>query len=196
MTSTQLSRGPDEWFYPIHHEAAPTFLPHRCPFPVGTLRSAPESSLTDPGETKRPQATPNSPPLLSAHRPGISETISWLDWWLSTPRHRPTSRGSSHRDRKPSPSSAARQSQPWLTYSSPAGTPLLTEVRSTVPAEELSLLRHSPLPPAAAIFPRYTPGYGTQQGSCSLQRCPHPQGPAPSPYPEATSTGQQQGQLR
>ena len=30
---------------------------------------------------------------------------------------------------------------------------LLAEVRYTVPAEELSLLRHSPMPPSAEIFP-------------------------------------------
>ena len=60
---------------------------------------------------------------------GIGETISWLDWWLSTvsgfrdalhPSAKANFEKSSHRDRKPSPSLAARQFQPWLTCSSPA----------------------------------------------------------------------------
>ena len=62
---------------------------------------------------------------------GISETISWLDWWLSTVSGfrealHPSAQANFERilssGQKPSPSTAAKQSQCWPTCSSPAGT--------------------------------------------------------------------------
>ena len=53
---------------------------------MGTLHSAPEPSLTDQGETKRRPIHLSYSVLtgLESALAGIGETISLLDWWLST----------------------------------------------------------------------------------------------------------------
>ena len=92
----------------------------------------------------------------------IGETTSWLDWWLSTVSGfsealHPSAQANFERI-------LSSGSKAIVFVGSQAGPALanlllsrsdslLAEVRYTVPAEELSLLRHSPLPPAAAIFP-------------------------------------------
>ena len=93
---------------------------------------------------------------------GIGETISWLDWWLSTVSGfrealYPSAQANFERILSSGLKALAfvgSQAVPALAnLLLSRQDSLLTEVRSTVLAEELSLLRHSPLPPAAAIFP-------------------------------------------
>ena len=92
----------------------------------------------------------------------IGETISWLDWWLCTVSAfrealHPSARANFERILSSGSKALAfvgSQAVPALTnLLLSRRDSLLAEVRSTVPAEELSLLRHSPLPPAVAIFP-------------------------------------------
>ena len=93
---------------------------------------------------------------------GIDETISWLDWWLSTVSG---FREALYPSVQANFESILSSGSKALAFVGSQAVPalanlllsrqdsLLAEVRSTVPAEELSFLRHSPLPPAAAIFP-------------------------------------------
>ena len=92
---------------------------------------------------------------------GIGEIISWLDWWLSTMSgFREALHPSAQTNFKRILSSGSKAPAFVGSQAVPAlanlllsrRDSLLAEVRSTVPTEELSLLRHSPLPPAAAIF--------------------------------------------
>ena len=92
----------------------------------------------------------------------IGETASWLDWWLSTVSGfsealQPSAQPNFERLLASGSKAIAfvgSQAVPALTnLLLSRRDALLAEVRYTVPAEELSLLRHSPLPPAAAIFP-------------------------------------------
>ena len=93
---------------------------------------------------------------------GTGETISWLDWWLSTVSgFREALHPSTQANLERILSSGSKALAFVGSQAVPALANLLlsrrdsflAEVRSTVPTEELSLLRHSPLPPAAAIFP-------------------------------------------
>ena len=93
---------------------------------------------------------------------GIGETISWLDWWLSTVSGfcealHPSAQANFVRILSSGPKGLAfvgSQAVPALAnLLLSRRDSLLSEVRSTVLAEELSLLRRSPLQPAAAIFP-------------------------------------------
>ena len=93
---------------------------------------------------------------------GIGETISWLDWWLSTVSGfsealHPSAQANFERilsSGSKAISFVGSQAIPALANLLLSRRDLLlAEVRYTVPTEELSLLRHSPLPPAAAIFP-------------------------------------------
>ena len=93
---------------------------------------------------------------------GIGETISWLDWWLSTI-------SGFRKALHPSAQTNFERIISWgskaLAFVGSQAVPalanlllsrrdsLLAEVRSTVLAEGLSLLQHSPLPPASAVFP-------------------------------------------
>ena len=93
---------------------------------------------------------------------GIGETISCLDWWLSTVSG---FREALHPSAQANFERILSSGSKALAFVGSQAVPalanlllsrrdsLLTEVRSTVPIEELSLLRHSPLPPTAAIFP-------------------------------------------
>ena len=88
---------------------------------------------------------------------GIGETISWLDWWLSTVSGfsealRPSAQANFERILL-SGSKAIAFVPALANLLLSRRDSLLAEVRYTVPTEELSLLRHSPLPPAAVIFP-------------------------------------------
>ena len=129
---------------------------------------------------------------------GIGETISWLDWWLSTISvFREALHPSAQADFERILSSGSKV----LAFVGSQAVPalanlllsrrdsLLAEVQSTVPAEELSLLRHSPLPPAAAIFPTTLLDTALNKARAA------PPPPPPPQYSEATSTGQQQVQL-
>ena len=136
-------------FIPFPMKRHRRFLPHRRHFSFGTLHSVPEPRLTDPGEIKWPQATSDSPPLLSAHWPGIGETISWLDWWLSTVSG---FREALHPSAQANFERILSSGSKALAFVGSQAVPalanlllshrdsLLAEVRSTVPAEELSLL--------------------------------------------------------
>ena len=93
---------------------------------------------------------------------GIGETISWLDWWLSTVSgFREALYSSAQANFEMILSSGSKALSFVGSQTVPAlanlllsrRDSLLAEVRSTVPAEELSLLRHSPLPASAAIIP-------------------------------------------
>ena len=93
---------------------------------------------------------------------GIGDTISWLDWWLSTfsgfrEALNPSVQANFERIFSSGSKALAfvgSQAVPALAnLLLSRRDSLLAEVRSTVPTEELSFLRHSPLPPAAAIFP-------------------------------------------
>ena len=93
---------------------------------------------------------------------GIGETISWLDWWLSTVSG---FREALHPSAQANFERILSSGLKALAFVGSQAVPalanlllshrdsLLAEVRSTVPAEELYLLQHSPLPPASAIFP-------------------------------------------
>ena len=93
---------------------------------------------------------------------GMCEVASWLDWWLST--------CGGYRDLLPVESRAdferlMMSGSRALEFLASQGCTalgnlvlsrrdaLLTDVRSTVPAEEVARLRYSPLPLSASIFP-------------------------------------------
>ena len=139
---------------------------------------------------------------------GIGETISWLDWWLSTvsgfrENLHPLAQANFERiflSGSKALSFVGSQAVPALANLLLARRDsLLAEVRSTVPTEELSLLRHSPLhPPRRSSRP-----HSWTQRSTRLAQHPtmlsstRPCTPPPPPtHPEATSTGQRQVQLR
>ena len=91
---------------------------------------------------------------------GVGEVVSWLDWWLAT-KFREALPEETRSNFQRMMVSGARS----LEFLSSQTTPvlanlvllqrdsLLSDVRSTVPAEELSRLRHAPLPPSSALFP-------------------------------------------
>ena len=135
---------------------------------------------------------------------GIGETISWLDWWLSTVSG---FREVLHPSAQPNFERILSSGSKVLAFVSSQAVPalanlllsrrdsLLTEVRATVPTEELSLLRHSPLPPAAAIFPSTLLDTVLNKARAASNDALVHKALHPPPHSEATSTGQQQAQL-
>ena len=124
------------------------------------------ASLTreKPGDNKRLQVSLSQSVLagLESALASIGETASWLDWWLSTVSGfsealQPSAQSNFKRLLASGSKAIAfvgSQTVPALTNLLLSHSDaLLAEVRYTVPAEELSLLRHSPLPPAAEILP-------------------------------------------
>ena len=124
------------------------------------------ASLTweKPGDNKRRLVSLSQTVLagLESALASIGETASWLDWWLSTisglsEALHPSAQPNFERILASGSKAIAfvgSQAVPALTnLLLSRRDALLAEVRYTVPAEELSLLRNSPLPPAAAIFP-------------------------------------------
>ena len=93
---------------------------------------------------------------------GVSEVVSWLDWWLATlskfGEALPKETRSNFQRKMVS---GARSLEFLGSQTTPVlanlvllrRDSLLSDVRSTVPAEELSRLRHAPLPPSSALFP-------------------------------------------
>ena len=93
---------------------------------------------------------------------GVCEVSSWLDWWLSTCRgfreHLPDEVCADFKRLILSGSRALefRASQGCTALGNlvlSRRDSLLTDVRSTVPAEEVARLRYSPLPETVALFP-------------------------------------------
>ena len=133
---------------------------------------------------------------------GIGETISWLDWWLSTisgfcEALHPSAQANFERILSSGPKALAFVG----SHAVPAlanlllsrRDSLLAEVRSTVPAEELFLLRPSPLPPATLLDTALNKARAASNDALVHKAL---QTPPTHPYSEATSTGQQQVQLR
>ena len=93
---------------------------------------------------------------------GMCEVASWLDWWLSTcGGYRDLLRVEARADFERLMMSGSRALEFLASQGCTAlgnlvlsrRDALLTDVRSTVPAEEVARLRYSPLPQSAAIFP-------------------------------------------
>ena len=93
---------------------------------------------------------------------GIGEATSWLDWWLSTfAAFHDSLSGEARANFERLLVSGSKTLEFLGSQAVPAlgnlvlsrRDSLLSDMRSTVPAEELSVLRHTPLPPLAAIFP-------------------------------------------
>ena len=143
----------------FYHTASPSLsAPYVVPPSLASL------TREKPGDHKRrpvhlPYAVLTG---LESALAGIGETISWLDWWLSTVSgFREALHPSAQANFERILSSGSKALAFVGSQAAPAlanmllsrRDSLLAEVRSTVSTEELSLLRHSPLPPAAAIFP-------------------------------------------
>ena len=116
---------------------------------------------------------------------GVREAVSWLDWWLATI--------SDLRDSQPEETRAEFQ---WLVISGSKvleflgsqtisalcnltllrRDSLLADACSSVSPEELSRLRHSPLPTSSALFPPRPLGHSPQQSTCGVERHPRTQG--------------------
>ena len=112
---------------------------------------------------KRPVVIPHT--LVSSFETalsGVGEVISWLDWWLSTLSKFGESLPDEARSNFQRLMVSGAKSLEFLgSQTTPVlaslvllrRDSLLSDVRSTVPAEELSRLRHAPLPPSSALFP-------------------------------------------
>ena len=112
---------------------------------------------------KRPVAIPHN--LVSSFETalsGVGEVVSWLDWWLATlskfGEALPEETCSNFQRMMVSGARSLEflGSQTTLVLANLVllrRDSLLSDVRSTVPAEELSRLRHAPLPPYSALFP-------------------------------------------
>ena len=112
---------------------------------------------------KRPVVIPHT--LVSSFETalsGVGEVISWLDWWLSTlSKFEESLPEEAHSNLQRLMVSGAKSLEFLGSQTTPAlanlvllrRDSLLSDVRSTVPAEELSRLRHAPLPPSSALFP-------------------------------------------
>ena len=102
---------------------------------------------------------------------GIGETRSWLDWWLSSVSG---FRKALHPSAQANFERILSSGSKALAFIGSQAVPalanlllsrwdsLLAEVRSTVPTEELSLLRHSPSTTRRGNLPRHAPGHSTQ----------------------------------
>ena len=130
---------------------------------------------------------------------GVGEVISWLDWWLSTL----SKFGESLPEKARSNFQRLMVSgAKTLEFLGSQTTPvlanlvllrrdsLLSDVRSTVPAEELSRLHHAPLPPSSALFPRHS---RTQP---SVRHAPRPMTLHPPRIPKRQPQGQNGRHLR
>ena len=92
----------------------------------------------------------------------MGEVVIWLDWWLSTLSNFGESLPEeAHSNFQWLMVSGAKSLEFLGSQTTPVlanlvllqRDPLLSDIRSTVPAEELSRLRHAPLPPSSALFP-------------------------------------------
>ena len=92
----------------------------------------------------------------------MDEVISWLDWWLSTLSKFGEALPEETRSNFQRMMVSGKRSLEFLgSQTTPVlanlvllrRDSLLSDVRSTVPAEELSRLCHVPLPPSSALFP-------------------------------------------
>ena len=112
---------------------------------------------------KRPVVIPHN--LVSSFETalsGVGEVVSWLDWWLATLSKFGEAMPEETRSNFQRMMVSSARSLEFLDSQT---TPvlanlvllrrdsLLSDVRSTVPAEELSRLRLTPLPPSSALFP-------------------------------------------
>ena len=112
---------------------------------------------------KRPILIPH--PLVSSFETalsGVGEVTSWLDWWLSTVAAFRESLPDEARVNERLMVSGSKALEFLGSQAVPAlgnlvllrRDSLLTDVRSTVPTEELSRLRHATLPTSVALFPK------------------------------------------
>ena len=112
---------------------------------------------------KRPVVIPHN--LVSSFETalaGVGEVVSWLDWWLATLSKFGDALPEETRSNFQKMMVSGARSLEFLDSQTTTvlanlvllrrGS-LLSDVRSTVPAEELSRLRHAPLPPSSALFP-------------------------------------------
>ena len=133
-----------------------------CPYAVPPgLGSLTLDKASEP--KKRPVVIPHN--LVSSFETalsGVGEVISWLDWWLSTlskfgealPEEARSNFQRMMVSRARSLEFLGSQTAPVLAkLVLLRRDSLLSDVGSTVPAEELSRLRHAPLPPSSALFP-------------------------------------------
>ena len=112
---------------------------------------------------KRPVTIPHSlVPSFETSLAGAGEVVSWLDWWLSTmskfgeslPEEAQANFQRLVVSGSKAPEFLGSQTVPALTnLMLLRRDSLLTDVCSTVPSEELSRLRHAPLPNSSALFP-------------------------------------------
>ena len=111
---------------------------------------------------KRPVVIPhNLVPSFKTALAGVGEVVSWLDWWLATlSQFREALPEETRSNFQRMMVSGARSLEFLGSQTTPVlanlvllrRDSLLSDVRSTVPAEELSRLRHAPLPPSSALF--------------------------------------------
>ena len=112
---------------------------------------------------KRPVVIPHN--LVSSFETalaGVGEVVSWLDWWLATLSKFGEALPEETRSNFQRMMVSGARSLEFLgSQTTPVlaklvllrRDSLLSDVRSTVHAEELSRLRHAPLPPSSALFP-------------------------------------------
>ena len=112
---------------------------------------------------KRPVVIPHN--LVSSFETalaGVGEVVSWLDWWLATlSKFGEALPEETRSDFQRMMVSGARSLEFLGSQTTPVlanlvllrRDSLLSDVSSTVPAEELSRLCHAPLPPSSALFP-------------------------------------------
>ena len=112
---------------------------------------------------KRPVVIPHT--LVSSFETalsGVGEVISWLDWWLSILSKLGESLPEdAHSNFQRLMVSGTKSLEFLGSQTTPVlanlvllrRDSLISDVRSTVPTEELSRLRHAPLPPSSALFP-------------------------------------------
>ena len=150
---------PMKWHRCLYRTAAPSLsAPYAVPPRLASLTREKSSD-----HKRRPILLPYSVLTgLESALADIGETISWLDWWLFTVSGfcetlYPSAQANFERILSSGSKALAfvgSQMVPALANLLLfRRDSLLTEVRSTVPAEELSLLRLSPLPASVAIFP-------------------------------------------
>ena len=92
-------------------------------------------------------------PSFEAALAGAGEVVSWLDWWLSTMSKFVESLPEEARANFQRLVISCSKALKFLGSPTSPRDSLLADVRSTVPSEELSRLRHAPLPNSSALFP-------------------------------------------
>ena len=176
-------------FYPT--DATSLSAPYVAPPSLASL------TREKPGDSKR-RLFPLSQSVLAgleSAMASVAETASWLDWWLSTvsgfsealqslsaAQLRETSRFrfESNRFRREPDSLSADQSAPLPPRRDLSGVQVHgAGGRTRTPP---------PFPdaPLRGDLPFNSPGHRAQQGPCSIQRRPSPQGTAPTPHPKTT----------